>query len=269
MGVTQVLPHWFECPEFLQVKSPVTGEPLWLLYGCYRSPKDAAKQFQSNSCYQLGKFDGRTFTPTTELQHAHEGPNFYGALTFNNQAEGRNIMMGWTRGSALPPGELFNQGASVPLELTLRQIASRDILWYEPVKELTALHGPARISLQNPTIAGAQKQLASLQKGDLLDLEMQLKPGKAPFTLKIRDLTFQYDPASGRLNYGPQHTEIHPNGSLTVRVLVDRMLVETFWNGGEAATCSGSLHTATGPAISMEGDAQIESLMVWPMKSIW
>ena len=32
------LPNWFECPEFIPVKSPTTGEDLWMVYGCYSQP---------------------------------------------------------------------------------------------------------------------------------------------------------------------------------------------------------------------------------------
>ena len=63
---TSVLPHWYECPEFIPMKSAVTGEDLMLLYGCYRTPEDAKTPFNSHSCYQLGRFDGKTFTPVTE-----------------------------------------------------------------------------------------------------------------------------------------------------------------------------------------------------------
>lgn len=52
---------------------------------------------------------------------------------------------------------------------------------------------------------------------------------------------------------------------MDARFLIDRGIVESFWNGGEAAYAIGSLHTDDGPAFALEGDAMVEELIVYPM----
>jgi fructan beta-fructosidase len=245
---TSQLDHWFECPEFFRVKSAVTGEDLWLLYGCYRT-----ETMKSNSCYQLGRFDGHTFSAIGPIKDAHFGPHFYGALTFMHAPNGRQVMMGWTRGTPLPPGEKFNQAASVPLELKLKNIAGTDTLCIQPAAELE-------------TLRDRPLDLNSLVKDQVCDVTLQLPTDKT-FTLRIRGIEFTYDAQTKRLHHGKASRELHPGASMSLRVLIDRYVIETFWNNGEAATCTGSLHTDPGPAFRM--DAVPSKFEGWTMKSIW
>ena len=264
---TSVLPHWYECPEFLPMKSAVTGEDLMLLYGCYRSPKDAKEPFNSNSCYQLGRFDGKTFIPVTKLRNAHLGPDYYAALIFMNAPQGRPIMMGWARGSRFP-GEPFNQCASVPLLMQMKAINGEDTLCFEPAEEVSALRGQPLIKLSNVTIAEAGAKLQSLTSDAALDAVLRFRASD-PMNVNIRGIAFSYDPATKVLKRGDKGAEIHPGKSVDARFLIDRGLVESFWNGGEAAYSIGSLHTDKGPAFAIEGSATIEELTVYPMADIW
>jgi sucrose-6-phosphate hydrolase SacC (GH32 family) len=115
------------------------------------------------SCYQLGRFDGATFTPVTKLRHAHLGPNFYGALVFENEPKNRQIMMGWARGSRFP-GELFNQCASVPLLMQVKAINGEDTLCFEPTEEVNALRGKPLMTMANIPISAANEKLNKLTR---------------------------------------------------------------------------------------------------------
>jgi fructan beta-fructosidase len=265
---TSVLPNWFECPEFIPMKSAITGEDLMLLYGCYRSPKDAAESFSSNSCYQLGRFDGKTFTPITKLRHAHHGPNYYAALVFMNAPENRQIMMGWAR-DTLWPGEPFSQCASLPLEMRMKAINGADTLCFEPAPEVSALRGKPLIQLSNVSTAEATIKLQGLSREAPLDVTMRLRPGTTPVTIRIRNITFSYEPATGTIKRGNETAVIHPAGAVEARFLNDRGIVEAFWNGGEAAYAIGSLPSDAGPAWAVEGDAELEDLSAYPMADIW
>lgn len=266
---TDSLPDWFECPEFFPVKSPVTGEDLMLLYGGYRSKPGSANPINSNSCYQLGRFDGKTFTPITGVRKAHLGPNFYAALIFMNEPKGNPVMMGWAQGTRFP-GEDFNQCASVPLRLQLKAINGEDALCFEPVKELEALREKPLFQLKNVSVADASARLRSLQKEAALDVVVRFRPASASrATVTIRNIAFTYDSASKTLRRGDQTTTLHSGTTLEARFLIDRGVVESFWNGGEAAYTIASLHTDSGPAVSIEGDMVIEELTVYPVKNIW
>jgi len=264
-----VLPNWFECPEFIPVKSAVTGEDLMLLYGCYRTPKDAPEQMNIKSCYQLGRFDGKTFTPTSEPRSAHLGPNYYAALVFQNDPKGLPIMMGWAQGTRFP-GEPFNQCASVPLLMQLKAINGEDALCFEPAGEVDALRGEPLIKLSNVSVTEAKTKLATLAKDAALDVVVRFRPAASSrVNVTIRNISFGYDAATNTLNRGQASNLIHPGTTIDARFLIDSGIVESFWNGGEAAYSVASLHTDAGPAFAIEGDAVIEELTVYPMANIW
>lgn len=264
---TGVLPNWFECPEFFPVKSAVTGEDLMLLYGGYHGGGEPGG-IDSNSCYQLGRFDGKTFTPITKVQKAHLGPNFYAALIFMNEPKGQAVMMGWAQGTRFP-GENFNQCASVPQLLQLKSINGEDRLCFEPVKELEALREKPLVQLKNVSVAEANSQLQSLKKEATLDIVLRVRPSSGTVTATVRSIIFTYDPATKTLKRNDQSAPLHPGASLDARFLIDRGIVESFWNSGEAAYTVASLHTDNGPAFALSGDAFIEELTIYPVKNIW
>ncbi|NBV85734.1 MAG: glycoside hydrolase family 32 protein [Verrucomicrobia bacterium] len=266
---TSELANWFECPEFVPVKSAVTGEDLMLLYGCYRTPKDAPEQINIRSCYQLGRFDGKTFTPITKLRSAHLGPNYYAALVFMNEPKARAVMMGWAAGTKFPD-EPFNQCASVPLLMKIKAINGEDTLCFEPAEEVDALRGEPLLKLKNITTAEATAKLATLTKEASLDVVMRVRTENASSVrVKIRSVDFHYDAARMTLKRAWQPTVLHAGTVMDARFLIDRGIVESFWNGGEAAYSAASLHTDAGPAFAIDGDALIEELAVYPMANIW
>lgn len=265
---TSEIPNWFECPEFFSVTSPTTGEELMLLYGCYRSGGENPVHF--NSCYQLGRFDGKTFKPVTEIRQAHQGSNFYGAIIFANDPKNRRIMMGWGQNTRFPD-EPFNQCASVPLEMILKEINGEDTLCYEPVAEVAAQRGEAILELKNVSIAEANDKLAELKKDAELDVVIRFRhdASAAAAGVKIRGIGFAYNPKKKTLRQNGRSAPIHAEGILEARFLIDRGMVEAFWNGGEAAYAISSLHTDDGPALKLEGDATIEEIKIYPMGNIW
>ena len=271
---TCVLPNWEECPVLIPIKSPTTGGELWLLYGRYNTPKNDENQFHAASAYQLGNFDGKVFTPVTKVRRAHLGPNFYAALTFVNEPQGRAIMMGWANGTHFPK-EPFNQCASLPLQLSLTVINGVDTLCFEPVLELNILHGQPLLQLTDVSITEANAKLQTLDKNAPIDVLIKLHPvEKEIVKISIRNLAFSYDPSSGNLillknGLKISETVIHPRVSLNIRFLIDHGLVDAFWNDGEATYSIVSLHTDNGPAFDIQGHEIIQNLSIFPMKNIW
>lgn len=268
---TSEISGWFECPEFFPVTSPTTGEELMLLYGCYiGKQKDSDEKIDLRSCYQLGRFDGKTFTPVSQILPAHQGPNFYGALIIENAPHNRKIMIAWGQNTRFP-GEPFNQCASLPQEMKLKAIDGKDTLCYEPAVEVDALRGKPVIQEKNLSAAEANKKLASLDKADSFDVVVRFSQDSSPSPVdaKIRSIHFNYDPTHKTLSRNGITTKLHPGDTLDVRFLMDRGIVEAFWNGGEAAYTIASSHTDNGPALQIESGAKIEELTVYPMNNIW
>ncbi|MGZ0709992.1 glycoside hydrolase family 32 protein [Coraliomargarita sp. W4R53] len=272
---TSFIPNWFECPEFIPLKSASTGEDLWMLYGFYQGPLQfGAGNLRAPSAYQLGRFDGETFEPISEVRVAHRGPNFYGALTFQDEPHGRNVMMGWTRSGSYP-GEPFNQSASIPLELSLRNIAGEDTLFIEPVSEVGTLRGSPQFSLKDATLREANTMLRQLRPEGSYDVLLELDPASsASFKACIRKNQFFYDFSKGTLalirnDEVISSSELHPEETLHVRFLIDRGIVESFWNQGEAAFSIFALHSQDEPPLELTGQIRIKSLSVYPVANIW
>ena len=62
---------------------------------------------------------------------------------------------------------------------------------------------------------------------------------------------------------------LHPKAAMSARFLMDRGMVESFWNGGEAPFAVSSLHTDSGPAFTPAGNVETEELVAYPVKIIW
>ncbi len=264
------IPGWYECPEFVPFKSPSTGKELWVLYGYYKGPLYFGEgKFESASSYLLGTFDGKSFTPLSEVKNAHLGPNYYAALTFVNAPEKNPVMMGWVRGPDYP-GEPFNQCASVPLELSLQSIENEDLLHFYPIKNLEKLRDEPVLEMVNPSVNEANKRLGSLSKDLEYDVVMTLVSNSgSKMDIKIYDAHFQYSQESKKIELRGKHRNLHPSGTMEARFLIDRGVVESFWNKGEAAFCVAITHKRENSVIALSGDMEIEKLVVYPMKGIW
>ncbi len=88
---------YFECPDIFQL--PVDGNTnnlMWLL--C-----------DASTGYQLGQFNGVTFTPSTSKLPGNSGSAFYASQTFTSMAPGdkRLVRIGWA--IIATPGMPFNQ----------------------------------------------------------------------------------------------------------------------------------------------------------------
>ena len=126
-----------ECPEFVEL--PVDGDPKnkkWLLFdGCLR--------------YQVGTFDGKTFKPESAEPRYSMGGEIKAGQCFSNAPGGRAICMVWARTFQKDKNTPFNQGFTLPVELTLKTTADGIRCYANPVKELEALRGAEILSVAN------------------------------------------------------------------------------------------------------------------------
>ena len=266
------IPHWYECPEFLPMTSAVTKKPVWVLYGYYRTAmKPGPGDVSLPSAYQLGEFDGKSFTPLTLPRAAHQGPNFYGALTFMHAPREEIIMMAWARGTQFPQ-EPFNQCATVPLRLSLRALQGVDVLHFEPIDALKTLRGAPLLETRAMPTEEANRRLEIIPKEAGVDATLRIRPDFSnPLRIQVRSLVWEYDPKTRRLTFANKTVVLAPSPTLDIRILIDRGIVECFWNQGQAAYAAGSLHTDVGPSLSVEnaGTSIMESLSVYPVSDIW
>ena len=264
------IPGFYECPDLFELA--VDGDPAqrrWVLHGAERRDVDGRRQL-ARSSFQVGTFDGRTFTPETPVTQGHLGPHFYAAQTFANAPGGRVIMLGWLSGARYP-GMPFSQGLTVPLEVTLRRTPSGLRLAFTPVAELAALRRAVR-RLEAPSLSQANAALAASRE-ELLDLTLELSlQRESVLHLDLRGLAVVCDVAAGTLTAAgvtaplPLHDR-----RLALRVLLDRGVIELFAGGGLVALSHGA-----GPApaeaplrLDLRGPGRVESIEIAAMDSMW
>ena len=99
--------------------------------------------FAADGEYVLGSFDGRVFRPDHEGKHRLWHGNFYASQLYSDAPDGRRVQIGWARGNDYP-GMPFNQGMTVPVDLSLRKTTDGPRLFAEPVPELRSLRADHR-----------------------------------------------------------------------------------------------------------------------------
>lgn len=261
----------FECMDMFE--APVDGNPAqkkWVVY-------DASFD------YEIGTFDGTTFHTEAGPFHASRG-NFYAAQTFNQAPGGRAVQIGWMNGgpdSAAAYGLPYNQQMSFPCDLTLRTTPDGVRLCVLPVPEISSLVTSSQ-QLSNQALTPASNLLAGMGNLDLVDLSLEFDPGTA--TQVILDLprtSLRYEKATGVFTFtgtdGNQAVAMDGsfmprNGRVKLRLLLDRLSLETYAFDGEAFGAhyiNPANGTATPSLRSVGGDAFVHSLTVKSLGSAW
>lgn len=261
---------FYECPDLFEL--PLDGNPdqrRWVLYGAERREKDGRRQV-SRSSYRVGHFDGRVFTPETPMLNGHLGPHFYAAQTFANAPDGRVIMIGWLAG-AVYPGMPFSQGMTVPLDVSLRATGEGPRLAFLPVPELNTLWRSG-ITLEAPSLARANAALADAAT-ELLDVSLDLAlTRESVVTLDLRGLAVTCDVAGGTL-IAAGITAALPlqDGTLSLRALLDRGVLELFAGDGLVALSLGGVFPKPGAPIRLDirGPGRVRRLAIAELSPIW
>lgn len=249
------LPGYYECAEVFSL--PVDGDKgkvLWVI-------------FAADARYAVGSFDGKVFTPEHEGKHQlHWGP-FYASQLFSDAPGGRRIQIGWAR---IPmPGMPFNQTFTFPTELSLKTTAEGVRMFGEPVAEIGKIHGKKH-SAGNRELSEEQTvDLAT--SGALFDIRASFEVGTAKRVgLDVDGQTaFAYDVESGKCD---GHDLKLADGRISVQILIDRPMIETFVNQGQmviTAPYENDLNLESIQAFAKGGVAKLVSLEVYELDASW
>jgi fructan beta-fructosidase len=252
---TSRLDGFFECPELFEL--PVDGDPnrkKWVI-------------FAADAQYIVGEFNGREFIPDSpQKQRVHYGA-YYASQCFSRQPEGRGIQVGWARLEL--PGMPFNQGFSLPTELTLQSTSGGIRLRAEPIRELQSLRGdPQTVSDRKLTAA---EPLSLDPQAELFEIVLDATPGQArQLTIQFGANKLTYDFLAAKLDEMPLPLK---DGRLHLRLIVDRPMYECVGGEGEvyktAARSDGGDRIASIQLSTLGGDATIHALHLYPLQSIW
>ncbi|MBA3846834.1 MAG: glycoside hydrolase family 32 protein [Planctomycetes bacterium] len=215
-----------ECPDFfpLNVDGDATQE-RWVLW-------------TGDGIYRLGTFDGQRFAPTTGPLVCEHGPNGYAAQSWSDAPGGRRVQISWMRGGKYPYMP-FNQQMSFPVEMTLVTGPDGIRLHRAPVAEIKSLWGRTQ-RFADKTLSPTAK-LAPEGGSGLYDLELTFAPitaaaGTGVFACRIHGHVLRWRPDSGAVSLlGRDMPAPLVDGTVTLRILVDRTSIEVFANGGRTS----------------------------------
>lgn len=263
-------PVYHECPDMIEL--PVDGDPSnkkWML-------------FDATPSYQLGRFDGKAFISDFKGTRRSIGGNLKAGQIFSNAPDGRAIMMVWARFRPADPLAPFNQGFTLPLELTLRTTTDGVRCYANPVQELKALRQDNLLFVNNRKLQSDGNTLALSTPAKHIEVDLTLsypesqKPKKV--SVQLADTTIICDLVKNEFRgdkgrYGPLTSYDKEDGKLSLRIYVDSATVETFAENGavyfihnrtqQEAPVKEVVITAQG------GQASIEHLHVHQLRSIW
>jgi fructan beta-fructosidase len=264
-----------ECPELFEM--PVDGDEnnmKWVLYGAAGD-------------YMVGDFDGTVFTPETEIIEYAHGEGFYASQLYSNipEDDGRVIQIAWGRIDI--PGMPFNQMMTFPVSLELRTTSDGIRMCPMPIREIESLYANEK-SFENKKVEPGSNLLSGFE-GDSFDIEVDIELAEADRVgFRIRGLEVAYDVNTKTLTSGwaafdakerglisgQSSARLEPSGGrIQLRILVDRVSIETFANNGEVYMPQDAL-PKDGQAKTLElfsegGVAKVKSLAVRELESIW
>jgi sucrose-6-phosphate hydrolase SacC (GH32 family) len=250
-----------DCPEMFEL--PVDGDEsnkMWVIH-------------DGTGNYFCGDFDGKKYTPESELIKRNHGNCFYAGQAFTDAPDGRCIEVAWglMEFEAIP-GMPFNQQITFPTELTLRTTEEGPRLFTNPVKEIKLIQGK-ELTWTNEQLKPRQNLLSNL-KGELYDIEAEFEVGDATeFGFIIRGVPVVYSVKENKLFSEDLKAVLEPqDGKIKLRLLIDRLSIEVFANDGRVYMPIRALDMESKRefrVFTRGGRTNIEEMTVYEMKSIW
>jgi sucrose-6-phosphate hydrolase SacC (GH32 family) len=259
------IPDSFECPDMFPLA--VEGErreAKWVVV-------------DGRGDYLVGRFDGERFAAEQAKRRGDLGRNFYATMTFDNMPErdGRRVQMAWMRDMDGYPKDMpFSQQASFPCELTLRRLPEGFVLCRNPVREIEKLH-VQKLSLGGRDLGEGENPLGDIE-GESFDIRAEIDVAGSTcdrVVFRLRGNTVTYDLRAKRLASHGSETALPPrSGAVEIRILVDRLSLETFGNRGEVSITNVARQADSRPHLSLRavgGVCRVRSLAARGVKSIW
>jgi beta-fructofuranosidase len=245
-----------ECPNFFKLAG------RWVLI---ISPHGLVEYF-------TGGFDAVAGRFTFQKRGLMDASRNYYAPNGLEDPQGRRILWGWING--FPEKRGWNGCLTLPRILTLGSDGS---LLQEPAPELATLREQP-FKRENLSLNNVTNYLENV-RGDTLELRAEFEPVSARrFGLRLRTsadgkaaVDISFDASSGDVAGARVEMGGISSGLVSVRVFLDRSVLEAYVNGKSCATRVISPATQDlGVGLFAEGgELRVRSLEVWPMRSSW
>jgi sucrose-6-phosphate hydrolase SacC (GH32 family) len=265
---SQDLLHWtwlsrvegyYECPDLFELEvANSENDRRWVLV-------------DGDGSYTLGMFDGRQFTAQTEKLKVDYGTALYATQSWKHPFEDKGVyQVAWMRYPA-QSNLTWNGQVSFPVKLSLRKFPEGIRLCRVPISEIDNLRGSQQ-SWKDLKVKSGKHWVPEMHS-DLLDLRIEIRVGDAKeFGISIRDQIIRYSVTEQELHLGSALAPLKlPEGTLRLRILVDRSSIEVFANEGEVTFSLVTLES-TGHDVSLfsdGGEIHVASLEANHLESIW
>lgn len=222
--------------------------------------------------YYLGDFKDEKFLPEKHAMMSFDGNRFFAPESILTR-DGRRVMWAWVMNYPFAPTGM----QSLPREL---ELPADGVLRIRPLRELASLRHNEKTWSDVVVTDGQEKPLDGIE-GDAVELEITIA-APIPPELELRLLgddkgaeamTIAAGAARKGLQVGRGNAPfaLADGEDLTLRVFIDKNLVEVFANDRQAAAfCHAK--TRANPNIRLfakGGEANVKSIKAWQMKSIY
>ena len=291
----------WECPGLY--KLPVDGNPNQSKWMLQVDLNPGGPNGGSGSQYFIGNFDGKRFTedPSAkgETHWSDYGKDFYAVQSFSNipPKDGRRIwiawMNNWQYGQQIPTHP-WRSAMTIPRSLSLKTLDDGIHLVQQPVDELKKLRSKHR-HFDEKILDGNSDLLENAGvKGKLLEIEARFKVNDAEkLGLKVakgnqQETIVGYDANnknmyvdrthSGDVSFNDKFPGVlkaplpTDDGEIKLHIFLDKSSVEVFGDNGRVTLTDRIFPFPDSNGISLfakGGPAELISLDIWHLKSIW
>jgi beta-fructofuranosidase len=224
--------------------------------------------------YYLGEWKDEKFIPEEHHRMNWNGWDFFAPESLLTP-DGRRVMWAWCRlGDDLPTQSGIQ---SLPRELSLPKDG---VLRIKPLRELEQLRAD-EVARHNLPIHASAPTLLNGIAGDALELKIVIHPGVAQrFGAQVYadaagngGFPILVDRADGTLSVGGTKAPftLHNGEELTLRVFLDKSMVEVFANDRQAVVAAHRYapQDLAVSLVSTGGDCMAKDVRAWRMKSIY
>lgn len=283
----------WECPALVEL--PLDGDAKnkkWALLISAAHPDSTSKYVGMQ--YFVGSFDGKTFKnlnkPSTTLWLEY-GKDFYAAIPWNQNPDGRKIIFGWMNNWAYAdtiPTSPWRGQMSVPRTISLKTYPEGIRIVQQPVKELENLR-KKKYQFENIEISDISDLLKEINSNTLeIQVEFEIQNAEE-FGIKLAqgqttETVVGYDVSSQQVYIDRSKSGIvgfkdnfasndkaplqAENGKIKLQILLDNCSVEVFANNGKVAITDLIFPAKDSKGISLfakKGKVKITNLTVWEM----
>ncbi len=255
----------WECPDLFELPVDGSDEKKWVLL-CNLNP--GGPYGGSATQYFIGDWDGKTFTADTDADGAiptkwlDYGKDHYATVSWSNAPQGRRTVIGWMSNwqyAADVPTVQFRSANTLPREIGLFSGSDGQIYASSvPSPELEAIRGRLAVNRRNASVGAKPSHFAlpsensgvceillniNAQKADKVDITLSNKAGdKVTMIYDTAAHTLSFDRTkSGVVDFSDSFPAVtvaptfETDGSIKLRLYIDRSSIELFGNDGRFA----------------------------------